>query len=138
MIPKSSRPRSKQQKGRLGGPVAHQGSDEDDDEDDMLPQADGDGEGGYSYGNGGESSVPLVTKHVVEDEGDVVFDGDEELTNHGLEATNGDPGELELVPYAHRDLKPGYAMKRRFFSLLPFIRPHPRIQSFASSGPGMS
>ena len=107
MIPSSSRPRSKQQRGNLGGPVAHHGSDDEDDEDELLPQAEGDGEDGYSYGKSGESSIPLVSKHAVEDEGDVVFDGDEELANHGLEATSGDPSEMEVVPYAHRDLKPG-------------------------------
>lgn len=114
--------------------MAHHGSDDEDDEDDMLPQPDGDGEGGYSYGNGdgGESSVPLVTRHAVEDGGDVVFDGDEELASHGLDSTSGDPGELELVPYAHRDLKPGYAINRS--PLLPFILPHIQPHVFWVSG----
>lgn len=78
------------------------------DDDERFPQAEGDGDDGYSYG--AAMSVPLVTKHRVEEEGEVVFDGDEELSQleqHG----NGhaQPGTTEVVPYAHRDLKPGYA-----------------------------
>lgn len=73
----------------------------DDEDDERFPQAEGDSEGGYSYHG---ASVPLVTRHRV-DEGDVVFDGDEEL-EHGNE-DHGKPG-AEVVAYAHRDLKPGY------------------------------
>ncbi|KAJ7018800.1 other/NAK protein kinase [Mycena alexandri] len=80
----------------------HHSDDEDDDE--RFPQPEGDGEDGYSYGS---ASVPLVTRRRVEEEGDTVFDGDEELgriqEHHGSGAT-------ELVPYAHRDLKPGNIM----------------------------
>ncbi|KAI3607417.1 nak protein kinase [Moniliophthora roreri] len=73
------------------------------DEDERFPQPEGDGEEGYSYGGGADgASVPLVTKHRVEDEGDVVFDGDEELPAHGSGS--------EVVPYAHRDIKPGNVM----------------------------
>lgn len=103
-IPASARPRTKQT-GKLGGSVVHHGSD-DEDEDDLLPHPEGDGEGGYSYGNDGGSSVPLVTKHAIEDEGEIVFDGDEELASQ--EPNGGDPSPMEVVPYAHRDLKPGY------------------------------
>lgn len=80
----------------------------DDEEDAMFPHPEGDEDGGYSYGSA--ANVPLMTRHMVEDEGDVVFDGDEELSkiqDHGN--GNADPGKTELVPYAHRDLKPGYA-----------------------------
>ena len=70
-------------------------------------KGEGDGEGGYSYGAGDGASIPLVAKHAVEDEGDVVFDGDEELANHGMSNGNTDPSQTELVLYAHRDLKPG-------------------------------
>lgn len=105
-IPASARPRTKQNGGSRGGPVSH--NDEDDEDDDMLPQPEGDGDGGYSYGADGGARIPLVTKHAVEDEGDVVFDGDEELANHGLSNGNADPSQTEVVPYAHRDLKPGY------------------------------
>ena len=69
----------------------------DDDNDERFPQPEGDAEGGYSYDG---ASVPLVTKHRVEMEHDVVFDGDEELEHH-----DGPP--LDVIPYAHRDLKPG-------------------------------
>lgn len=91
--------------------MVHHGSDEEDDEDELLPHPEGDGENGYSYGGRGASSVPLMTRHAVEDEGDVVFDGDEELENQGLDGSNGAPGDLEVVPYAHRDLKPGCVIK---------------------------
>ena len=93
------------QNGGRGGPASH--NDDEDDDDDMLPHPEGDGEGGYSYGAGDGASIPLVAKHAVEDEGDVVFDGDEELANHGMSNGNTDPSQTELVPYAHRDLKPG-------------------------------
>lgn len=71
------------------------------DDDERFPQPDDDGEGGFSYDAG--VTVPLVTKHRV-DEGDVVFDGDQELDNTRQEGDS----EGELVPYAHRDIKPGY------------------------------
>jgi serine/threonine kinase 16 len=71
----------------------------DDEDDERFPQAEGDAEGGYSYDR---SSVPLMTRHKP-DEADVVFDGDEEPE---LATENHKPGS-EIVPYAHRDLKPG-------------------------------
>jgi serine/threonine kinase 16 len=79
---------------------------QEDEDDEMFPQPEGDGEDGYSYGPA--VNVPLMTKHRVEDEGDVVFDGDEELMNIQQNG-NAETGQTELVPYAHRDLKPGYA-----------------------------
>ncbi|PBK75688.1 protein kinase [Armillaria solidipes] len=72
------------------------------DDDERFPQAEGDADGGYSYDS---TTIPLVTKHRVEDQGDVVFDGDEELSQN-IAAT----GTTEVVPYAHRDLKPGNVM----------------------------
>ena len=88
----------------------------EDEEDEMFPQPEGDGEDGYSYGPA--VNVPLMTKHRMEDEGNVVFDGDEELSRVQQNA-NGDaePGQTELVPYAHRDLKPGYAGFPRLLGL---------------------
>ncbi|KAG6845468.1 hypothetical protein H0H87_008828 [Tephrocybe sp. NHM501043] len=82
-------------------PVPH-GRHSDDDE--RFPQPEGDGDGGFSYDSG--VNVPLVTKHQVEEEGDVVFDGDEELAH----SQQGGGGNGDLVPYAHRDLKPGNVM----------------------------
>ena len=85
-----------------------QQEDDDDENDERFPQAEGDAEGGYSYdGSGLGSSVPLVTKHRAEEdesENDIVFDGDEELHEQQADST------LAVVPYAHRDLKPGYVI----------------------------
>jgi serine/threonine kinase 16 len=81
---------------------------QEDEEDEMFPQPEGDGEDGYSYGPA--VNVPLMTKHRVEDERDVIFDGDEEFTSIRQNVNgNAEPGQTEMVPYAHRDLKPGYA-----------------------------
>jgi serine/threonine kinase 16 len=78
-------------------------------EDEMFPHPEGDAEGGYSYGPA--VNVPLITKHRVEDEGEVVFDGDEELSKNQQDSDGiVEPGKTELVPYAHRDLKPGNVM----------------------------
>lgn len=75
----------------------------------MFPHPEGDAEGGYSYG--AAVNVPLITKHRVEDDGDVVFDGDEELSKIQHHSNgNADLGKTVLVPYAHRDLKPGYVI----------------------------
>ncbi|KAF8071869.1 protein kinase [Lyophyllum atratum] len=68
------------------------------DDDERFPQPEGDGDGGYSYGSG--VSVPLVTKHRVEEEGDVVFDGDEEL------AQSQQGGETENVMVADDGVTP--------------------------------
>ncbi|KAG6851130.1 hypothetical protein H0H93_001010 [Arthromyces matolae] len=71
------------------------------DDDDRFPNPEGDAEGGFSYESG--VNVPLVTKHRVEEEGDTIFDGDEELAQ-------AQQGDGELIPYAHRDIKPGNVM----------------------------
>ncbi|KAH9838583.1 Pkinase-domain-containing protein [Rhodofomes roseus] len=84
----------------------------DDDEDaEMFPHPEGDGEGGYSYrGNGSvhSSSAPLLTRDHPDDN-EAIFDGDEELARIQQEG-NSHSGDTELVPYAHRDLKPGNVM----------------------------
>jgi serine/threonine kinase 16 len=86
-------------------PQQQQQHDDDEDDDERFPQPEGDGEDGYSYGS---ASVPLMTRRRVEEQGDTVFDGDEELGRIQEQAQqNG--GVTELVPYAHRDLKPGCA-----------------------------
>jgi len=104
---KPSRPKTNPR--LAGGGALHS---DDEEEDEMLPQPEGDADEGYSYdgnGNDGGSSIPLVTKRGVE-EGEVVFDGDEELANNGFADGNANSGQTELVPYAHRDLKPGYVI----------------------------
>lgn len=70
------------------------------DDEERFPHPEDDHEDGFSYDG---ASVPLVTRHRVEEEGDVVFDGDQELQHE-----NADNLHTEVVPYAHRDLKPGY------------------------------
>ncbi|KAF9451923.1 protein kinase [Macrolepiota fuliginosa MF-IS2] len=93
-----------------GAPPARKGSRKNtaeahsDDEDERFPQPEGDEDDGYSYGN--SATVPLVTRQRVEEEGEVVFDGDEEAAEAG---SSSGPG-VEIVPYAHRDLKPGNIM----------------------------
>ena len=101
------------------GPFAG-GEDEDDEPDVGLPEPEGDSEGGYSYGGG--ASMPLVPRNKKgrgTDRGvDTVFDGDEELerlnVRPALDSGASDhlpPGtKTELVPYAHRDIKPGNIM----------------------------
>ena len=90
------------------------GSD-DEDEDALLPHPEGDADGGYSYGGSDASaSVPLVSRHAALDEGEVVFDGDEELAGHGLSNGNADTSQTEVVPYAHRDMKPGFVPDASF------------------------
>lgn len=86
----------------------------DDEDDEMFPHPEGDSEGGYSYHGppGHSQSVPLVTKKATVDDSENVFDGDDELANiqaNGL-SNGAATGETELVPYAHRDLKPGYVL----------------------------
>ncbi|KAF9243438.1 protein kinase [Melanogaster broomeanus] len=92
------------------GQPSNSHNSDDDEGDELLPHPEGDGEGGYSYKS--SVNVPLMTKRRV-GEGDVVFDGDEEVSkNQPLENGNAEPGKSEPVPYAHRDIKPG-AMKAR-------------------------
>ena len=82
-------------------PLSNPGSDDDHDETEMFPHPEGDAEGGYSYGPGSHAhnsaSVPLVSRQGLDD-GDVIFDGDQDSVHDN---------SGELVPYAHRDLKPG-------------------------------
>ncbi|EJF64549.1 Pkinase-domain-containing protein [Dichomitus squalens] len=87
----------------------------DEDDNGMFPQPEGDAEGGYSYhGAGGSSSrAPLMAKDRPQGSGEEhepIFDGDEELDRIQHQGGNGHAGETELVPYAHRDLKPGNIM----------------------------
>jgi serine/threonine kinase 16 len=76
------------------------------DDDERFPHPEGDGDDGYSYGSA--VNVPLVTKHrMEEEEGDVIYDGDEELAQLEQNSKAEEVGRNELLPYAHRDLKPG-------------------------------
>ena len=76
------------------------------DDEERFPHPEGDGEDGFSYGSA--VNVPLVTKHRVEDEADVIYDGDDELAQSEQSGMSNDAtGKTEFVPYAHRDLKPG-------------------------------
>ncbi|KAH9987311.1 other/NAK protein kinase [Russula compacta] len=80
------------------------GSDDGHEETDMFPHPEGDAEGGYSYGPGtnthNSGRMPLVAREPLDDS-DVIFDGDQDIAQSG---------SGELVPYAHRDLKPGNIM----------------------------
>lgn len=84
----------------------------DDEDDQMFPHPEGDAEGGYSYhGPSRQSSTPLMTKNSALDT-EIVFDGDEELSRiqqNGVQ-NGAAPEDTEPVPYAHRDLKPGYVV----------------------------
>ncbi|KAH7930166.1 protein kinase [Leucogyrophana mollusca] len=102
----SSRQSSSRPSPSASARTQRQQGDHSDEEDEMFPHPEGDGEGGYSYESA--VNVPLVTKHRVEEEGDVVFDGDEEVQRMGNGHT--EQGKREHVPYAHRDLKPGNVM----------------------------
>ncbi|KAF5344304.1 hypothetical protein D9757_012362 [Collybiopsis confluens] len=103
-------------------------NDEDDEDDDArLPEPEGDAEGGYSYGpapsarrskpfrmgSSGSDAVPLMDmdRHEANgggDAGEILFDGDEDVSGIGGEEGQGERGEI--VPYAHRDIKPGNVM----------------------------
>lgn len=78
---------------------------DDDENSGMFPHPEGDAEGGYSYHSNGDAqsaSMPLMGN---DRDNEPVFDGDEELAR--IQESEGHSGEMELVPYAHRDLKPG-------------------------------
>lgn len=94
-------PSSSSSSSRPRGEMHHRSDDEDEDE--LLPHPEGDGGGGYSYPS--SVNVPLVTKRRIED-GDAVYGGGDEALPVG-----------QHVPYAHRDIKPGYAS--------PFRSPKP-------------
>ncbi|TFK23606.1 other/NAK protein kinase [Coprinopsis marcescibilis] len=77
-------------------------ADDDDDNDARFPQPEGDSEGGYSYDT---PAAPLMGKHRALDN-EVLFDDQGESSQQP--ANDGPP--LDIVPYAHRDLKPGNIM----------------------------
>ncbi|KAG6862521.1 hypothetical protein C0995_000069 [Termitomyces sp. Mi166 len=99
--PGAAQPTQANGSSRRSQPVP-QGRHSDDDE--RFPHPEGDGDGGFSYDAG--VNVPLVTRHQVDEEAEAVFNGDEEPEQTHQESS----GEGELVPYAHRDIKPGNVM----------------------------
>jgi len=64
------------------------------------------------HGSANGSAVPLMTNHRPMEDGETIFDGDEELARiqQNGASRNEENGKTELVPYAHRDLKPGNVM----------------------------
>lgn len=83
--------------------VDHHSDDEEGDE--LLPHPEGDEDGGYTYKS--SVTVPLVTKHRME-QGDTIFDGDEDVRK--VHPNDGNVSANLHVPYAHRDIKPGNVM----------------------------
>lgn len=87
--------------GLLNHPSSSNRHDDDDHDHD-----DEEGEG-FSYAQG--ASIPQVVDKMESSRNDVVFDGDEELRRVGGGAGNGNAKSGgEVVPYAHRDIKPAY------------------------------
>lgn len=70
------------------------------DEQDDIHMDEGDGEG-YSYPQ--VATIPQVVEYAGGKPNDVIFDGDAEAKEGG--AIEGE-GEGDIVPYAHRDIKP--------------------------------
>lgn len=71
-----------------------------EDRDDMHAD-DGEGEG-YSYPQGASIPQSIGRMEASKGSNEVIFDGDAELRKEDDEAGAGD----EIVPYAHRDIKP--------------------------------
>lgn len=101
-----------EQTSRLPQPEHHS----DDDDDGAFPQAHGDEEGGYSYHNSG--AVPLSNKPPSkkgrgagrEEESGLMSADPADLEVHSSSPAPGGSGEMELFPFAHRDMKPGNVM----------------------------
>ncbi|GJJ08228.1 hypothetical protein Clacol_002437 [Clathrus columnatus] len=88
--------------------LTHQQEEEHDNDDQSLPQPEGDAEGGYSYDG---ASVPLVNRRRgQQQQAEEIFDGDAELERLRTEEAPQQNGKTEIVPYAHRDIKPGNVM----------------------------
>ncbi len=91
-------------------PPSREGNREDDDardHDSLLPEPQGDAEDGFSYHGRSSRGAPLATRAPkAERPVEVVFDGDEELENTAQASADAPEGATELVPYAHRDIKP--------------------------------
>ena len=70
---------------------------DDEEGDELLSHPEGDGDSSVN--------VPLVKRHRVEVEDG--FDDDDDSKIPDPQNGNQEPGKSELVPYAHRDIKPG-------------------------------
>ncbi|KIK66664.1 hypothetical protein GYMLUDRAFT_157468 [Collybiopsis luxurians FD-317 M1] len=93
--------------GNVSGSTTRSSPPNDDDEDDdhRFPEPEGDAEGGYSYG---PAPTARRSKPSRMGSSEVLFDGDEDVAGIGGEEGQGEGGEM--VPYAHRDIKPGNVM----------------------------
>ncbi|KAG9015216.1 hypothetical protein FRB94_004335 [Tulasnella sp. JGI-2019a] len=115
VVPKASKHQNRPSNGAGPRPPSRQENHaEDDDEHEqssMLPHPEGDSEGGFSYHGRSSRGAPLATRPPRAERGvEVVFDGDEELDTLQQAAPGESSGNTELVPYAHRDIKPGNVM----------------------------
>ncbi|KAJ3864007.1 other/NAK protein kinase [Lentinula novae-zelandiae] len=80
---------------------------DDEDEDHRFPEPEGDAEGGYSYGPSSRGTG-LMGSQADDRGGEALFDGDEDVA--GIDGEGGAGEQGEIVPYAHRDIKPGNVM----------------------------
>jgi len=101
-----------QQSSRLPQPEHHS----DDEDDEGFPRAHGDQDGGYSYHSSG--AIPLSNKLPSkkgrggggEEESGLMNGDPSDLEVHRSSPAPGGSGEMELFPFAHRDMKPGNVM----------------------------
>lgn len=101
-----------QQSSRLPQPEHHS----DDEDNEGFPQAHGDDEGGYSYH--GSGAIPLSNKLPSkkgrgaggEEESGLMNGDPTDLEVHRTSPAPGGSNEMELFPFAHRDMKPGNVM----------------------------
>lgn len=103
---------------RLSGEQRRPSIDDDDDDDNAaLPTPQGDEDGGYSY-HGTSGSIPLVNKRGstgrrgsgMDEEAHLIDSGGGRSDHESRPANGHATGETELLPYAHRDMKPGNVM----------------------------
>lgn len=101
------------QSSRLPQPEHHS----DDEDDEGFPRPHGDEEGGYSYHNSG--AIPLSNKLPSkkgrgaggeEESGLMNGDAADLEVHRSTSPAPGGSGEMELFPFAHRDMKPGNVM----------------------------
>ncbi|KAG8928393.1 hypothetical protein FRC01_006016, partial [Tulasnella sp. 417] len=109
-VPAAATSRGQSSGSKLPRPPSRQEHHEDEDSHDqtsLLPEPESDGEEGFSYHGRSSRGAPLPTRAPKVQRGvETVFDGDEELETLQQVAKDSPPGSTELVPYAHRDIKP--------------------------------